>query len=349
MFKILAIYGIPTELICAIKKLYTASKAVVFVGGKQSDPFDITTGVLQGDVLAPFLFIVVIDYVMNKSAGTHGFVYKKRSSTRHPDQVINDLDFADDIVLLENSIEMANEQLRILNKEACKVGLTINEEKTEVMMFNIPDNEDVFLDGRKLKRVDDFKYLGAMMASTKNELKRREAQAWGAFASLKKIWSAAHLPLRLRADIFEAAVVSIFLYGCESWIVKPEMERHINSFGTTCYRQMLGIKRMDRVRNEEILKKVGKRPLMDAVRKRQMGWLGHTLRLNELEPARIFALYEPEHGTQKPGPRTLSYKKQITKLISAEAPDDINVQHIEELARDRKKWAKLTAAYGDNR
>ena len=57
--------------------------------------------------------------------------------------------------------------------------------------------------------------------------------------------SLAHVAVHLKANIFEAGAVSILLYGCESWIVKPEMERHINSFGTTCFRRMLGIKRTD--------------------------------------------------------------------------------------------------------
>ena len=34
------------------------------VDGNITDSFQVTTGVLQGDVLAPFLFIILIDYLI---------------------------------------------------------------------------------------------------------------------------------------------------------------------------------------------------------------------------------------------------------------------------------------------
>jgi hypothetical protein len=74
----------------------------VSVNGALSEPFDISTGVLQGDVLAPFLFIIVIDFIMTKSSQNFGFIYKMGSSRRHPDMKVNDLDYADDIALMEN-------------------------------------------------------------------------------------------------------------------------------------------------------------------------------------------------------------------------------------------------------
>ena len=63
MFSVLRHYGIPDKLVKAIGALYNNSKSAVMVDGNISEPFQVTTGVLQGDVLAPFLFIVLIDYI----------------------------------------------------------------------------------------------------------------------------------------------------------------------------------------------------------------------------------------------------------------------------------------------
>jgi hypothetical protein len=167
LFEILKLYGVPDKLIDAIKKLYDRSKAVVYINGQTSESFDVSTGVLQGDVLAPFLFILVMDYVLGKSERQFGFEYKPKRSIRNPAKRISDLDFADDIVLLENNIKLANEQLEQLRVEAAKVGLIINEKKTEVMTFNCDHKSwkpgkkgEVYLNDIELKRVDDFKYLG---------------------------------------------------------------------------------------------------------------------------------------------------------------------------------------------
>ena len=67
MFKILSLYGVPTQIIDAIKVLYTETSATVLNPDGETSPFDIWAGILQGDTLAPFLFIIVIDYVLRMS------------------------------------------------------------------------------------------------------------------------------------------------------------------------------------------------------------------------------------------------------------------------------------------
>lgn len=92
---------------------------------------------------------------MKKSAGDFGFVYEEQKSRRSPAKLINDLDFADDIALLEKSHEMANKQLATLSSEAKKVGLEINIDKTKYMTFNLPE-DDITLNGKQLEEVKDF-------------------------------------------------------------------------------------------------------------------------------------------------------------------------------------------------
>ena len=63
MFAVFRHYGIPEAIVNAISVLYKNSKSAVMVDGNLSDPFDVTTGVLQGHVLAPFLLVVLVDYL----------------------------------------------------------------------------------------------------------------------------------------------------------------------------------------------------------------------------------------------------------------------------------------------
>ena len=111
------------------------SKSAVYVDGHLTEEFNVTTGVLQGDVLAPFLFIIMTDNTMRMAEGEHGFTTIPRRSTRHPEEVINDLDFADDIALLENFLQQAQAQLNTTAEEAKKIGLEINIKKTEIESY----------------------------------------------------------------------------------------------------------------------------------------------------------------------------------------------------------------------
>ena len=59
MFAILTAYGIPPKVVAALKSLYRETQAFVRTSDGNTDFFD-TTGVLQGDTAAPYLFIIVI-------------------------------------------------------------------------------------------------------------------------------------------------------------------------------------------------------------------------------------------------------------------------------------------------
>ena len=90
------------------------------VDGNLSDPFDVTTGVLQRYVLAPSLFVVLVDYLLKKATSqlVSGVVTHPRRSWRQPAKSLNDLDFADDIALFESSISQAQAQLSKTTKSA---------------------------------------------------------------------------------------------------------------------------------------------------------------------------------------------------------------------------------------
>ena len=65
MWNILRHYGIPEKIVNAIRCLYDNSTCKVWVDNQPSEPFLVTTGVLQVDTLAPFLFVIVLDYVLS--------------------------------------------------------------------------------------------------------------------------------------------------------------------------------------------------------------------------------------------------------------------------------------------
>ena len=69
--------------------------------------FDIVAGDLQEVILAPYLFIISLDYVFRTSIDLmkeNGLKQAKESSRRYPAQAITDADYADDIALLANTL-----------------------------------------------------------------------------------------------------------------------------------------------------------------------------------------------------------------------------------------------------
>ena len=213
-----------------------------------------STGVLQGDVLAPFLFIIVIDYVMKNSGKDYGFITHPRRSSRLLLQRLNDLDYADDIALFESSQERAQEQLTECSKAALNVGLEINIGKTKEMIINNnTETQPLKLNNEEIEIVNGFKYLGSLVASSEKDIKCRKGQAWGAFWKMEKLWKSSVVDIRTKIRIFQASAISILLYG-ETWLIPKYLMDSLDSFATSCYRIMLNIKRIDHVTNVDIYK-----------------------------------------------------------------------------------------------
>ena len=174
MFEILGLYGIPQPIIEAIRVLYTNTSSTILT---PDGPIDILAGILQGDTLAPFLFILVLDYVLRKSLdinNSNGLQLHPRKSSRHPAIHLMDADFADDLALISNSIELAQKLLNSLESAANCVGLYLNDSKTEYMHYtkSNPQIDNMIIktvNGYILKRVDDYKYLGSFASSSEKD------------------------------------------------------------------------------------------------------------------------------------------------------------------------------------
>ena len=139
MEQILLAYGIPKETVAAIKILYRNTKVKVRSPDGDTEYFDIVAGVQQGDTLAPYLFIICLDYVLRTSIDKireNGFEPTKKRSRRYPAKTITDSDYADDIAILANTPDQAETLLRSLERAAADIGLDVNAHQMEYMCYN---------------------------------------------------------------------------------------------------------------------------------------------------------------------------------------------------------------------
>jgi len=136
-----------------------------------------------------------------------------------------DTDFTDDIALLSDNIEDAQTLLTLVVNAENTVGLNVNEDKTKYMSYNIPGNTELTANGKPLKKVLDFKYLGSWVDNSAKDIKVRTARTWTAKLKLDNIWKS-NLPRRLDQllNFFRATVESILLYGAETCTMTKELD-----------------------------------------------------------------------------------------------------------------------------
>ena len=136
-------YGLLRETVAAMMMLYKNMRVKVCLLDGDSDFFDIVTGVLQGDTLAPYLFIICLDYVLWISIDLmkeNGFTLENARSSQYPARTIMNTDYTDDIVLLANTPAQAKSLLHSLEQAAGSMELHVNADKTEYMSFNQSGN-----------------------------------------------------------------------------------------------------------------------------------------------------------------------------------------------------------------
>ena len=339
MFKILEAYGIPVKLVELIRLMYEKTMAKVLSPDGETELFEILAGVLQGDTLAPYLFAIVIDYCMRQAIGDDaerlGLTLERRKSRRVGPKIITDVDFADDIALISEDMDKANEFLLRVESAAASVGLHINEGKTKVMTLNMEDRSSDLQSrsGEAIEKVDDFIYLGSWIESTEREIRVRKGKAWGALHRLKDIWKS-KLSKSLKIRLFIAACESVLLYGSETWTLTKAQEKNLDGTYTKMLRMVLGISWKDKVSNITLYGCLPR--LSNKLRSRRLKMAGHCIRHPELLASDL-VLWEPMHGRAQQGRPRQSYLSMLLKEVGTNSKEELRT-----LMRDRDIWRGLS-------
>lgn len=331
LMEILKAYGIPQQVVSAIEVLYTNTVAKVISPDGDTDFFEVLAGVLQGDTLAPYLFVIALDYVMRtatKDEGAVGFTLREARGRRCPVEIICDTDFADDLALTSDTLEQAQLFLLKVESIAAQIGLYLNEDKTEYMSLNSPESQILTLKGKNIKEVNDFLYLGSWIESSKKDLNIRIGKAWTALIKMDKIWKS-NLKKELKIGLFRATVESVLLYGSNSWTMTKEMERKINGTYTRLLRHVLNVSWRQHLTNRELYGNLPK--LTDTICHRRVMFSGHCYRSSN-EVVHQLLLWEPAHGKRSRGRPAKTYIEQL------EEDTGIPREGIGRNMKDREQW-----------
>ena len=147
LWKVLRHYGVPKKLVNMIKNSYEGMSCRVIHEGQLTKNFEVRTGVRQGCLLSPFLFILVIDWVMKTATK------EKRNGIQWTMLTqLDDLDFADDLALLSHSHRQMQDKTTELALISERVGLKINKTKTKILRTNATWEHQSCLRERHWKR-----------------------------------------------------------------------------------------------------------------------------------------------------------------------------------------------------
>ena len=343
LWKLLRHYGVPEKLTNIIRNTYEGMTCRVIHEGQPTGAFCVQTGVRQGCLLSPFLFLLAMDWVTKQSTAE-----RKNGIQWTMWAQLDDLDFADDLALLSHTQQQMQEKTSTIATNSARLGLNIHRGKSKVMRVNSANTAPIMLEGEALEEVEEFTYLGSIVnkqGGTDADVRVRIGKARVAYLQLKNIWSAKDLAITTKIKIFNSNVKSVLLYGAETWRTTVNTTNKIQSFINTCLRRILQIHWPNTISNKELWERTSQKPADEEILQRRWRWIGHTLRKPATNTTRQSLKWNPQGKRKRGRPRNTwrrDWEADAKKM-------GYTWGQLEMLAQDRDAWRTLVCGLSPRR
>ena len=251
----------------------------------------------------------------------------KKRSRRYPAKTITNANYADDIALLANTPNQAETLLHSLEQATAGIGLHVNALKTEYMCYNQTGNIST-LDRTSLKLVDKFTYLGSSVSSTEKDINTRLTKAWTAINRLSIIWKS-DLTNKMKRSFFQAAVVSILLFGCTTWTLTKRLKKKLDGNYTRMLGAILNKSSRQHPTRHQLYSHLP--PITKTIQVRWARHAGHCWRSKD-ELISGVLLWTPAYGRAKAGRPARINIQQLCEDTRC------SPENLPKVMNDRKKW-----------
>ena len=175
---------------------------------------------------------------------------------------------------------------------------------------------------------DKFTYLGSSVASTEKDIDTRLTKAWTAINRLSIIWKS-DLTDKMKRSFFQAAVVSILLYGCTTWTLTKRLEKKLDGNYTRMLWVILNRSWRQHPTRHQLYGHLP--PITKTIQVRWTRYAEHCWRSRD-ELISDVLLWTPTHGCEKAGWPARTYIQQLCEDTGC-CPEDLP-----EAMNDREKW-----------
>ncbi|KAK3510437.1 hypothetical protein QTP70_006843 [Hemibagrus guttatus] len=135
-------------------------------------------------------------------------------------------------------------------------GMEVSHRKNEYMCLNEMEGSGTLrLQGREVKKVQEFKYLGSTVQSNGEcgkEVKKRVQAGWNGWRKVSGVLCDRKISARIKGKVYKTVVRPAMLYGLETVSLRKRQESELEVAELKMLRFSLGVTRLDRIRNEYI-------------------------------------------------------------------------------------------------
>ena len=184
------------------------------------------------------------------------------------------------------------------------------------------------LDGTPLKLVDKFTYLGSSVSSTEKDIDTRLTKAWAAIDRLSIIRKS-DLTDKRKRSFFQAAVVSILLYGSTTWTLTKRLKKKLDGNYTRILRAILNKSWRQHPTRHQLYGHLP--PITKTIQVRRARHAGHCWRSKDVLISDVL-LWTPTYDRAKAGRPARTYIQQLCEDTGC------NPEDLPEAMNDKEKW-----------
>ena len=184
------------------------------------------------------------------------------------------------------------------------------------------------LNGSSLKLVDKFTYQGSSISSTETDINTQLTKAWTAINRLSVIWKS-DLTDKMKRRFFQAAVISILLYGCTTWMLTKYLEKKLDSNYSRMLRAILNKSWRQHPTKQQLYGHLP--PIMKTIKIRWTRYVEHCWRSRD-ELISDVLLWTHSHGRAKAGWPARIYIEQHCADMGC------SPENLPEVMDDREGW-----------
>ena len=142
-----------------------------------------------------------------------------------------------------------------------------------------------FTIGETVETVADFIFLGSKIIADgdcSHEIKRCLLLGRKVMTNLDRILKSRDITFPTKICLIKAMIFPVFMYGCESWIIKKVECQGIDAFELWCWSRLLRVPWTARRSNQSILKKISPECSLEGLMlKLKLQYFGHLMRRSE--------------------------------------------------------------------
>jgi hypothetical protein len=280
-------YNLPTYLIVLLKSYLSGRTMLVKVNDSISSPVSVTSGVPQGSVIGPTLFLAYINAVtdISLSEGSSLILYADDMAMTHA------LDSENSVNEIQDDIDKISERIKSL-------ALALNVSKCKYQIISLSTVKlsiSISLNNTGLEQVQEYKYLGVdvddkfTFSNHTTRVSCKAKQAIGALCRTLRKWA----PGNVFSKIITTLVFPIFLYAIEAWY-PPYMKDRVRIERVVKYAaRLVSNKFSSELQYDTLLDILNWKPLYRQVAERRLLLIKKYIDRTRFLPEKVFPIIPP--------------------------------------------------------